>query len=294
VVVEAPADRSTLTRRYTEEAVRFITANRDRPFFLYLAHAMPGSTASPFASEAFRGRSANGPYGDAVEEIDWSMGKILEALASLGLDDRTLIFWTSDNGAVHHRPPQGSNAPLRGWGYTAEEGGMRVPGLVRWPGKVPAGSLCNELCTAMDLLPTFSRLAGGGLPPGRLIDGYDAWALWSGRPGAKTPYEAFYYYYMDQLQAVRSGPWKLYLPLAAKRIDFRDGRQAFPAELYDLEADLGETENQAGRRPDIVARLSALADKAREDLGDSGREGRNQRPAGRVSNPTPRVLAAGG
>jgi len=291
-VVEAPADRPTLTRRYTEESVRFMAANRERPFFLYLAHAMPGSTAAPFASEAFRGRSANGPYGDAVEELDWSTGEILAALERLGLDRRTLAFWTSDNGAVRRQPPQGSNAPLRGWGYTTQEGGMRLPGLVRWPGRVAAGSACGEVCTTMDLLPTFARLAGGELPPGRVIDGRDAWPLWSGRPGAKSPHEAFYYYYMDQLQAVRSGGWKLHLPLAARRTSFRGDTQACAAELYDLEADVRETDNLADRRPEVVARLSALAEKAREDLGDAGREGRNQRPAGLVARPTPRVLAA--
>jgi len=121
-VVETPADRSTLTKRYTEEAIRFITANSERPFFLYLPHAMPGSTRVPFASKRFRGKSANGPYGDSVEEIDWSTGEILAALKRLKLDEQTLVLWTSDNGAPRRNPPQGSNAPLGGWGYTTMEG----------------------------------------------------------------------------------------------------------------------------------------------------------------------------
>lgn len=129
-VIEAPVDRNTLTRRYTEEAVRFIEVNREKPFFLYLPHAMPGSTQAPFAGVRFRGKSANGPYGDSVEEIDWSTGEILAALKRLGLDNDTLVVWTSDNGAPRRRPTQGSNAPLRGWGYTTAEGGMRVPCVV--------------------------------------------------------------------------------------------------------------------------------------------------------------------
>jgi arylsulfatase A-like enzyme len=291
-VVEAPADRATLTRRYTDEAVRFIAAHRERPFFLYLAHAMPGSTASPFAGEAFRGKSANGPYGDAVEEIDAATGDILAALRTTGLDEHTLVLWTSDNGAVRRDPPQGSNAPLRGWGYTTAEGGMRVPCVVRWPGRAAAGATAGQVCTLMDLVPTFARLAGTREPADRIIDGRDIWPILSGRPGAASPHEAFYYYFMDQLQAVRAGPWKLYLPLEAKRTDFRTGTRRCPAELYDLEADLGETANLADQRPEVIARLQALAQKAREDLGDVGCEGRNQRPAGFVADPKPQRLPA--
>jgi arylsulfatase A-like enzyme len=291
-VVEAPVDCNTLTKRYTEEAIGFITANRDRPFFLYLAHAMPGSTPRPFASEAFRGRSANGPYGDAVEEVDWSTGEILAALGRLGLDADTLVLWTSDNGAVQRNPPQGSNAPLRGWGYTTAEGGMRVPCAVRWPGRVPPGAATGEICTVMDVLPTFALLAGARAPADRAIDGKDIWPILSGRPGAASPHEALYYYFMDQLQAVRAGPWKLYLPLEGKKIDFRGGTQECRAQLYDLQADVGEAVNLADRRPEVVARLAALAEKARRDLGDGGRDGEHQRPAGFVADPKPMLLQA--
>ena len=284
-VVEAPADRDTLTRRYTEEAIRFITAHRGEPWFLYLPHAMPGSTRKPFASEAFRGKSANGAYGDAVEEIDWSTGEILAALKRLGLDARTLVVWTSDNGAF--QGGGGSNAPLRGWGYTTDEGAMRVPCVVRWPGKVPAGAACDEVATTMDLLPTFARLAGTAPPADRAIDGRDIWPLLSGAPGAKSPHGAFYFYYMEQLQAVRSGRWKLYLPLEAKWQSFRGDARPAPARLYDLVADLAETKNLAGAQPDVVARLLALAEKAREDIGDLGRPGKGQRPAGMVKEPKP-------
>jgi arylsulfatase A-like enzyme len=251
---------------------------------------MPGSTPRPFASEAFRGRSANGPYGDAVEELDWSTGEILAALGRLGLDADTLVLWTSDNGAVQRNPPQGSNAPLRGWAYTTAEGAMRVPCIVRWPGRVPAGASSGEVATMMDLLPTFARLAGGCEPADRTIDGKDIRPILTGLPGAKSPHEAFYYYHIDQLQAVRAGPWKLYLPLQARRINLGGETRACSAELYDLEADLAETRNMAGDRPEVLARLAALAEQARADLGDVGREGRGQRPAGFVADPKPMLL----
>ena len=288
-VVEAPPDRNLLTKRYTEKVVHLIEAYKDRPFFIYLPQAMPGSTRAPFASEAFRGKSANGPWGDSVEELDWSTGEVLAALKRLGLDEKTLVIWTNDNGAPRRNPPQGSNLPLAGWGYTTAEGGMRVPCVVRWPGRVPAGTSSSELCTTMDLLPTFARLAGADVPDDRILDGHDIWPLLSGQPGAKSPYEAFYYYYLEQLQAVRSGRWKLYLPLENKWRSFRGDTEKSPAALYDLVADLGETKNLVDQRPDVVRRLTALAEKAREDLGDLNRPGKNQRPAGFVENPTPRV-----
>ncbi len=171
-VIEAPADRTSLTRRYTEASVGFIEEHRDQPFFLMLSHAMPGSTLAPFASEEFQGHSQNGPYGDAVEEIDWSTGVILDALNQLELANDTIVIWTSDNGAPRRTPPQGSNAPLAGWGYNHSEGGMRVPCIVRWPGIVPPGSECSELCTMMDWLPTLASWCGGELPP-LPIDGHD-------------------------------------------------------------------------------------------------------------------------
>jgi arylsulfatase A-like enzyme len=293
-VIEAPVDRNYLTKRYTEEAIRFITANKDRPFFLYLPQAMPGSTARPFASPLFQGKSSNGPYGDSVEELDWSAGEILAALKTLGLDEKTLVVWTSDNGAVRRDPPQGSNAPLKGWAYDTSEGAMRMPCIMRWPGRIPAGKVCDELCSMMDFLPTFARLAGGEPPRDRIIDGHDIRPIIFGEPGAKSRYDdvGFFYYMMDQLQAVRAGQWKLYLPLAAKVINLRRKQENTPAMLYDLRNDIGETKEVSASHPDIVARLTALADKAREDLGDLNRPGKNQRPAGHVDNPKPQLLAA--
>ena len=136
-IIEAPVDRDHLVRRCTEEVIAFIERNAARPFLVYLPHTMPGSTAHPFSSPAFRGRSRNGAYGDAVEELDWSAGEILAALRRLGLDERTLVIWTSDNGAVRRNPPQGSCAPYKGWGYDTSEGAMRMPCVMRWPGRIP-------------------------------------------------------------------------------------------------------------------------------------------------------------
>jgi len=290
-VIEAPADRATLTQRYTEEAIRVITANKDRPFFLYLPHATPGSTRSPHVGEAFRGKSKNGTWGDSVEELDWSTGEILAALDRLGLDDRTLILWMSDNGAPRRKPLQGSNAPLAGWGYTTDEGGMRVPCLARWPGRVPAGRTCTELATTMDLLPTLAHLAGGAPPEDRTIDGHDIRPLLFGEPRAKSPYEAFFYYDVDQLQAVRAGRWKLYLPLAKKRGRGRKVPATGPGLLFDLVADVAETRNVAADHPDVVARLTAHAERARQDLGDGAARGAGQRPPGHEPKPTPRTMA---
>jgi arylsulfatase A-like enzyme len=287
-VVEAPVDRNLLTKRYTDEAIRYLTQNRDRPFFLFLSHAMPGSTPAPFASAAFRGRSANGPWGDSVEEIDWSTGQLMAAIKELGLDDRTLVIWTSDNGAPRRDPPQGSNRPLGGWGYSTDEGGMRMPCIARWPGRVPASKRCEELVTLMDLLPTMAALAGASLPADRPIDGRDIGPLLAGDAAAKSPHEAFYYYALDQLQAVRSGPWKLCLPLERR---LGPGQRGSPqnAALYDVASDPGEINNLLADHPEVVTRLTALAGKARLDLGDLGRDGRGQRPAGRIENPQPQV-----
>jgi arylsulfatase A-like enzyme len=295
VVIEAPADRNTLTKRYTEESVHFIRQNKDRPFFLYLAHAMPGSTDHAFSSAPFRGRSSNGPYGDSVEELDWSTGEILRTLRECGIAEKTLIVWTSDNGAVGWNPRQGSNAPLRGWGYDTSEGGQRVPCIVQWPGKIPAGAVRDDVTTMMDILPTVARLAGSSLPMDRIIDGKDILPILTNDPNAVSPYDesGFFYYFREQLQAVRSGPWKLYLPLDRKlcRLDGSwEGAVRVAAELYDLRKDISETHKVAAEHDDIVQRLLGLADRARKDLGDVDHEGAAQRPAGWVEDPKPQLL----
>lgn len=296
-VIEAPVDRDLLTQRYTARALKFIEQNQDRPFFLYLPQAMPGSTATPFASPQFKGKSKNGPWGDAIEELDWATGEILAKLRELGIDERTLVVWTSDNGAPMTSNPEsvsrGTNRPLPGRGYTTSEGGFRVPTIMWWPGQLPAGTICDELATTMDLLPTFARLAGGKEPQDRIIDGRDISGLILGRPGAKTPHDAFYYYHMDQLQAVRSGRWKLFLPVKqfSRHPHFRRGEATEPL-LFDVRNDIGCENNLADTHPEVVERLTQLAEQARADLGDLGQRGTDQRSAGKIEHPQPQVLPA--
>ena len=279
-VIEAPVDQNTITKRYTEEAIGFIKANKDKPFFLYLPHTMPHDPHH--SSGAFAGKSANGPYGDTVEEIDWSTGQILDTLKKLEIDEHTLIVLTSDNGAAENYA--GSNAPLSGHKGSTWEGGMRVPFIARWPGKIPAGKTCDEIASTIDLLPTFANLAGTTAATDRIIDGEDIRRLLWAEDGAESPHEAFYYYYREQLQAVRSGRWKLHLPLSPKFSGWRGEPDHTPAFLYDVKNDPGEIHDLAKKHPDVVKRLSKLAEKARKDLGDLNRPGQNQRPSGIVEN----------
>ncbi|MBM3294031.1 MAG: sulfatase [Candidatus Aminicenantes bacterium] len=286
-VIEAPVDQDTLTERYTAEAVRFIADHKDGPFFLYLAQAMPHTPLH--SGERFRGKSAAGRYGDAVEELDWSTGEILAALEKLGLDERTLVVFTSDNGGV--RPA--NNAPLSGTKGGTAEGSMRVPCIIRRPGRIPAGKECRSLATMMDFLPTFAHLAGAAAPSDRIIDGKDIRTLIEKPDASKTPYEVFYYFYMGQLQAVRSGSWKLHLPLREKRHGWRKPPIEEPGRLYDLDADPAESKDLIKEHPDVVARFLALAERAREDLGDGDKPGKHQRPAGWVDIARPLTKAPG-
>jgi arylsulfatase A-like enzyme len=281
-VIEAPPDRDYLVQRTTEEVIGFIERNKTRPFFAYVPHTMPGSTAHPFSSPAFRGKSKNGDYGDSVEELDWSTGEILGALKRLGLDERTLVVWTSDNGAVQRDPPQGSCAPYRGYGYDTSEGAMRMPCVMRWPGKIPADKVNDELCSTMDLLPTFAKLADVPLPKNP-IDGHDIRPLLFGESGAKSPWDdaGFGYYRMDQLQAIRAGRWKLYLPLEKKYITLNRKTASAPLALYDVRSDVHEDREVAAEHPDVVQRLTALAAKI------DGEVTKGARPAGWVEEPKP-------
>lgn len=295
-VVDAPVDRNELTRLCTQEAVNFIERHQDHPFFLYFAQPMPGSTAAPFASEQFRGRSSNGPWGDSIEEIDWSTGEVLNCLRRLQLDRHTLVIWLSDNGAPLAKDPtqvtRGSNQPLHGRGYTTSEGAFRSPTIMWWPGHLPSGSTCDQLCTTMDLLPTFVRLAGVTDPPD--VDGHDIRSLILGTGDARTPYRYFFYYYTDQLQAVRSGPWKLFVPLDSfkRHPHFKAGQSDQPL-LFHLYDDVACRQNRAADHPEVVQRLLLAAEKARADLGDQNHQGRGQRPPGRIENkPSPIVQPA--
>jgi len=277
-----------LTRRYTEEAVRFIEANRDRPFFLYLAHNMPHVPIG--ASDAFRGTSRGGTYGDTIEELDGSMGRVLEALEEAGVDDKTLVVFTSDNGPwieAHLAAPDGSDpyygsaGPLRGHKMTTWEGGLRVPCIVRWPGRVPAGRVCDEMITSMDVLPTFAHLADARVPGDRTIDGRNVWPVLSGEPDAENPRTTFYYYCYNHLQAVRHGRWKLVLPRRAKppwcSWSARMVDAVADVALFDLKTDVGETTNVAGEHPEVVAELAEWIEEARRDLGDYNRVGQGAR-----------------
>ncbi|MCC6421759.1 MAG: sulfatase [Gemmataceae bacterium] len=259
-VIEYPADQSTLTKRYTEEAARFIRANRDRPFFLYLPHTMPHVPL--FASKAYRGRTAT-LFGDVMEELDWSVGEVLRTVKDCGIDEKTLVIFTSDNGAH-----QGSAAPLRGRKATMYEGGVRVPCIMRWAGKIPQKRVCDEVAATIDMLPTLAKLAGGQAPADRPIDGKDIRPLLFGVAGAKTPHE--YYFLAHGGGAVRSGPWKFYPWPEGQGKKGKKAKQPAPGapkvQLYDLTQDLSETTNLAERHPEVVARLAAAYERFLADL----------------------------
>jgi arylsulfatase A len=294
-VIQAQPDQRGITERYAEESVRFLreSAANETPFFLYLAHMHVHLPHYP--PERFLRESENGPYGGAVAAIDWCTDVLLKELDALGLDDNTLVIFTSDNGS-RMQGQGGSNGPLRGIKGTTWEGGMRVPMIARWPGKVPAGRECNELTLSMDFCPTFAALAGSEAPEDRIIDGKDIRPILLDEDNAVTEHDAFFYYRKNVLEAVRSGKWKLHL----RREVPRDRRSTNPTvdtgdqpaleelkELYDLEADIGETKNVYDENPEIVASLLEKAEACRKDLGDSatGVEGENIRPAGRVETP---------
>lgn len=287
-------DQEQLTTWYTEHAVDFIERNQSKPFFLYVPHSMPHVPLH--VSDKFKGTSEQGLYGDVIQEIDWSVGQILAAISKAGLDEKTLVIFTSDNGPwLSYGNHAGSAGPLREGKGTCWDGGVREPFVARWTGHVPAGSVCDEPAMMIDLLPTIARLAGAELPKQK-IDGLDIWPLLAGEAGAKTPHEAFFFYYADnQLQAVASGRWKLLLPHGYRTMqgqppgrDGKPGRYAQMVltrpELYDLETDMGESNDVAAEHPDIVARLQALAEQSRDELGDgiTKRKGKGVREPGRI------------
>jgi len=281
-VVEYPADQSQITKRYTEEAVRFIREHKSAPFFVYLPHTMIHHPLA--ASDAFKDRSKQGLLGDAIEEIDWSVGQIMETLKELKLDDNTLVIFTSDNG------PAGRNAPpFRGSKGTTWEGGVREPCIMRWPGKIPAGTTCDQISGNIDMLPTFAALGGTEVPKDRVIDGRDITPLMFEVTPGPVRDTHLYFSGNGKLEAIRQGQWKLFLaksqgggktagtasnpPNVNK--ERKDGEaNADDFTLYDLATDLGETIDVSADHRDIVAKLKSEAAQRDAEIRE------HQRPAG--------------
>ena len=291
-VIEKSAPMATITRRLTDEAISFMQDNRTRPFLVYLAHPMPHVRLE--ASESFLGKSEAGIYGDVVQELDFNVGRILDELEKLKLEDQTYVLFLSDNGpwylgrsevhlkrigpdAVTHG---GTAAPLRGDKTTIWEGGVRVPCIVHAPGKVPAGVTSSAFSSTMDLMPTLAKLAGAEVPGNRIIDGHDLSEVWHGVEGATSPRTTFYYYQQTRLQAVRSGKWKLHLPGPRLWPQYAKEEDMGPVEqpmLFDLHAEIAERTNVAEANPEVVRQLLALAEQARTDIGDHDRIGEGAR-----------------
>jgi len=278
-VIEMDPDADYLTKRITEHAVSFIKKNKDEPFFLYVPHPIPHKplhVSPPFmtgvASEitdklknedgSIDYKTRDGLFRQAIDEIDWSVGQILDTLQAQGIDENTLVIFTSDNG-----PAIGSAGPLKGRKGSTFEGGMRESTVIRWPGKIPSGKSNDELMTTMDLLPTFAKLADAAIPTDRVIDGKDIWPTLTGKAG--TPHEAFFYHKGNSLNAVRSGKWKLHT---------NKGR---PTQLYDLENDIGEKTNVIKSHPEVVQRLNGHLKAFAIDIAE------NSRSAAFVDNPKP-------
>ena len=296
-LIEPNSNMATLTRRYTDEAIAFIKKHRKQPFFAYLPHTMPHTRLD--ASLQFKGKSKRGLYGDVIEEIDFNVGRILDALEELKLSGNTYVLFTSDNGPwliknknlADGRLPGdhgGSAGPLRSGKVSTFEGGVRVPTILWGPGRVPAGKTCDTIATTMDLMPTFAALAGTHPPADRVIDGEDIRHLFHGNFAKANPDKAYYYYLRVHLQAVRQGKWKLHLPREKEPIGaapFSRNAHIAPADrigfakpfLVDLEKDLGETTDVSAQNPKVVRRLLALAEGMRNDLGDYDRVGKNMR-----------------
>jgi arylsulfatase A-like enzyme len=288
-----PEDQEQLTTQFAEHAVNFIERNKARPFFLYVTPNQPHVPL--FVSAKFKGKSERGLFGDVIMEIDWLVGEVLGALKKNGLDDRTLVIFTSDNGPwLSYGNHAGSAEPLREGKGTSFDGGHREPFIARWPGRIPADSVCSEPAMTIDLLPTIAQITGAKLPE-RKLDGLDIWPLFTGEPGAKNPHDAYFFYYnQNELQAVRSGEWKLTFPHKSRTMQGQaPGKDGVPGKyrmqsvelaLYNLANDIGETTDVAAQNPGVVKRLETLAEQARADMGDklTNRTGTGNREPGRI------------
>ncbi|MDX1564447.1 MAG: sulfatase [Phycisphaeraceae bacterium] len=283
-------DQEKLTTQYTQKAVAFIEKNKDKPFFLYVPHSMVHVPL--YVSDKFKGKSKRGLFGDVMMEVDWSVGQILGALRKHKLDKNTLVIFTSDNGPwLSYGDHAGSAKPLREGKGTMFDGGCRESTIMWWPGKIPAGSKTATPAMTIDILPTVAHLIGAELPD-RKIDGKNIWPVLSGPPDAPSPHEAYYFYYGRQLQAVRSGKWKLHFPHRYRTMAGRPGgtggkparysQAKIGLSLFDLKKDIGETTDVKDKHPDVVKKLQALGDKIRAELGDKGKKGSGLRPPGRL------------
>lgn len=251
--VEFPCDQTSVTKRYTNESINFIekSVKEKKPFFLYLANTMPHIPI--FTSEEFKGKSERGLYGDAIEEIDYNTGRILDKLKELGIDENTIVIFTSDNGPWLGvgKENEGCALPLNEGKFTSFDGGMRVPFIIKWPGNIPQGVICTELASSIDLFPTLAKVAGAKLP-GNELDGKDIMDLFAAKEGAKTPHE--YYFLIYKGKAVRSGDWKYH-----KKQVYTVTEKALQFEgptLYNLKNDIGETNNVIDQYPEIAERMA--------------------------------------
>lgn len=274
--------QSRIVERYTDEAVGFIRTNKDKPFLLYLPHTAVHTPIYP--GEAYRGKSSNGRFGDWVEEVDGSVGRILDTLRELKLAQNTLVVFTSDNGPWLVKGPDGGSAlPLRGGKGSTWEGGVRVPTIAWWPSKIAPGNTCDAVAGTIDLLPTAVSIAGGKLPPEPVIDGRDLSPLLFGK-STTSQREAHYYFSGYNLQAVRQGAWKLALATQPESMGKNTSADAtVNPRLYNLDQEIGEQTNLADKHPEIVAKLKALAEKMAAEIGGTVPSAR--RPAGTVDNP---------
>ena len=286
-------DQNQLTTLYTQHAVRFIETNKDRPFLLYLPHTMVHVPLH--VSDKFRGKTARGLFGDVVEEVDWSVGQIVDTLRKLKLDNDTLLVFTSDNGPwLAYGDHAGSAGPLREGKATMFDGGCREPALMWWPGHIPANSVCHTPAMTIDILPTVASLIGAKLPD-HAIDGRNIWPLMADQPGATSPHEAYYFYWNKHLQAIRMGQWKLHFPHAYPTLNGRKGgtgglpvtydQAKIGQSLFDVVADPGEHTDVAAQHPEVVAAIEKLAERMRTELGDSAtnQKGSGVREPGRLA-----------